>query len=226
MKWTYVIPQKLKISCILGSIIFCITLFTLLESRNINNLNRSVTSIYTDRLIPATDLFYLAEHIYTKRAMLENYLQTYTMSPSSISKELNKHNTEINFLISKFEMTHLVDDELIHFAHLKSELKKYTLIEQEIINQGTANLKEPAKDLFEKKAKPTLTKTLGHLSELTKIQSSVGTTLLNESKDDVATSDLLSNLQLIVCIVTGILIITIVSASKITSGKEQRFKLN
>ena len=226
MKWTYAIPQKFKISCILGFVMLCITLFTLIESRNINNINRSLVSIYTDRLIPATDLFYLAEHLYTKRTKIENYLRTNETSPALISKELNKHNAEIAILISKFEMTHLVNDELIHFDALKSELKKYILIEQQIINQGTPNQKEPAKVLFENNAKPALARTLNHLSALTKIQSNVGTTLLNQSKNDIAISDLLSNLQLIVCIVTGILIITIISASKVTSGKEQRFKLN
>jgi len=226
MKWTYAIPQKFKISCILGSVIFCITLFTLLESRNINSLNRSVMSIYTDRLIPATDLFYLAEHLYMKRTKLEDYLHNNTGSPALISQQLDKHNIEIDILIRKFEMTHLVDDELIHFNGLKQELKKYVFIERQIINQGTGMLKEPANVLFERNAKPTLEKSIHHLSELTKIQSNIGTTLLNESKDDIAISDLLSNLQLIVCIVTGVLIVTIISASNITSVKEQRFKLN
>jgi len=226
MKWIYAIPQKFKIACVLGSIIFCITIFTLLETRNINNINKAVLSIYEDRLIPATDLFFLAEVSYQKRDQLESYLESSDPSTLLISKQLTRQNERIDSLISKYEKTYLVDEELLHFNGLKNNLKEYLLLEKEIVNVSIRNSKEAAQSEFYTRALESHHKMMDHLSKLTRIQSNVGATLVNSLKNDVAKSDLISNLQLIVCIITGLLIIAIVFAAKVTSVKSNKYNLN
>lgn len=226
MKWIYAIPQKFKIACVLGSIIFCITLFTLLETRNINNINKSVLSIYEDRLIPATDLFFLAEVSYQKRDQLETYLESTDRSATQINQLLSRQNERIDSLISKYEKTYLVDEELIHFNGLRQNLKEYLSLEREIIRLSAAGSKEEAESAFYGSAIETHHQMMDHLSQLTRVQSNVGTTLVNNLKADVAKSDLISNLQLIVCIITGLLIIAIVFAAKVTSVKSNKYNLN
>lgn len=226
MNWIYAIPQKFKITCILGSIIFCITLFTLLESRNVNNINRSVISIYTDRLIPATDIFFLAEHFYTKRTKLEGYLKSNPTSAAEINAQLKYHNAKIEILINKFEKTYLVEEESALFTNLKRSLNKYAMLENQIVEQSLHNGIPASIKTLEDKAHPVHDQAIGQLSQLTKIQSTVGTALLNKVKKDTAKSDLISNLQLIVCIVTGLLIVAIIFAAKMTSGREEKFNLN
>jgi len=226
MKWIYAIPQKFKIACILGSIIFCITIFTLLETRNINNINKAVLSIYEDRLIPATDLFFLAEVSYQKRDQLESYLESSDPSTLLIGKQLTRQNERIDSLISKYEKTYLVDEELHHFNGLKNNLKEYLLLEKEIINLTIQDSREAAQSAFYTRALESHHKMMDHLSKLTRIQSNVGATLVNSLKKDVAKSDLISNLQLIVCIITGLLIIAIVFAAKVTSVKSNKYNLN
>jgi len=226
MKWIYAIPQKFKIACVLGSIIFCITIFTLLETRNINNINKAVLSIYEDRLIPATDLFFLAEVSYQKRDQLESYLESSDPSTLLISKQLTRQNERIDSLISKYEKTYLVDEELLHFNGLKNNLKEYLLLEKEIVNLSIQDSKEAAQSAFYTQALESHHKMMDHLSKLTRIQSNVGATLVNSLKNDVAKSDLISNLQLIVCIITGLLIIAIVFAAKVTSVKSNKYNLN
>lgn len=226
MKWIYAIPQKFKITCILGSIIFCITLFTLLESRNVNNINRSVISIYTDRLIPATDIFFLAEHFYAKRTKLEGYLKSNPSSAANINAQLKHHNAKIEILINKFEKTYLVEEESVLFTSLKSSLDTYAALESQIVTQSLLTGIPTSIKILEARAFPMHDQAIRQLSQLTKIQSTVGTALLNKVKNDTAKSDLISNLQLIVCIVTGVLIVAIIFAAKITSGREEKFKLN
>ncbi|WP_181276784.1 MCP four helix bundle domain-containing protein [Arcticibacter pallidicorallinus] len=226
MRWIYAIPQKFKIACVLGSIIFCITIFTLLETRNINNINKAVLSIYEDRLIPATDLFFLAEVSYQKRDQLESYLESSDPSSILISKQLAKQNDRIEALIRKYEKTYLVDEELVHFNGLKNNLKEYLALEKEIVDLSTHNSKEAAKSAFYNRAVASHHKMMDHLSKLTRIQSNVGATLVSSLKNDVAKSDLISNLQLIVCIITGLLIIAIIFAAKVTSVKSDKYNLN
>lgn len=226
MKWIYAIPQKFKIVCILGSIIFCITLFTLLESRNINNINKAVLSIYADRLIPATDLFFLAEVSYQKRDQLEAYVMSADTSAAEIRQQLTRQNQRIDSLLSKYEKTYLVDEELVHFNGLKRNLEEYLVLEREIVNLTTHRSKEAAKAAFYRQALNNHRKMMNHLSKLTRVQSNVGTTLVNELKTDVAKSDLILNLQLCVCIITGLLIIAIIFAARVTTIKSNKYNLN
>lgn len=226
MKWIYAIPQKFKIACVLGSIIFSITIFTLLETRNINNINKAVLSIYEDRLIPATDLFFLAEVSYQKRDQLETYLKSSDPSTLLIGKQLARQNERIDSLISKYEKTYLVDEELLHFNGLKVNLEEYLALEKKIISLATQDTKGAALSAFYTQAIESHHKMMDHLSQLTRIQSNVGASLVSSLKNDVAKSDLISNLQLIVCIITGLLIIAIVFAAKVTSVKSNKYNLN
>ncbi|MGV3704088.1 MAG: MCP four helix bundle domain-containing protein [Arcticibacter sp.] len=226
MKWIYAIPQKFKIVCILGSIIFCITLFTLLESRNINNINKAVLSIYADRLIPATDLFFLAEVTYQKRDQLEAYLNASDTSSTLIRQQLIRQNEKIRSLIGKYEKTYFVDEEKLHFNGLKRNLEEYLLLETTIVNLNTHRSREAAQLAFSQQALASHRKMMDHLSRLTRIQSNVGTSLVNELKNDVAKSDLISNLQLCVCIITGLLIIAIIFAARVTTIKSNKYNLN
>lgn len=226
MKWIYAIPQKFKIACVLGSIIFCITIFTLLETRNINNINKAVLSIYEDRLIPATDLFFLAEVSYQKRDQLETYLKSSEPSTTVISNQLSRQNQKVDSLIGKYEKTYLVDEELLHFNGLKENLKEYLHLEKDIVDLSIQNSKEAALSEFYTRAIVSHHKMMNHLSQLTQIQSNVGASLVKSLKNDVAKSDLISNLQLIVCIITGLLIVAIVFAAKVTSVKSNNYNLN
>ena len=74
MKWTYQIPQKIKTATLPMGVMVLVIVSNLIARKNITEMNRSVTSIYKDRLIPATNIFYLTENLYRKRLAMEEFL--------------------------------------------------------------------------------------------------------------------------------------------------------
>ena len=58
----------MKIAGLLFCIMACTLLIRFLEDKSVKNMNKSFVSMYNDRLIPATDLFFVAEHTYQKKS--------------------------------------------------------------------------------------------------------------------------------------------------------------
>ncbi len=109
MKWSFIIQQKLKASLLLGGIMVVIVLGTVLSRNNINGIDKSLSSIYEDRLIPATTIIYLTENVYNKRLSLEKYLfsEDVTEHPA-ILFHLIQYDKNLDSLTKAFEKTYLV----------------------------------------------------------------------------------------------------------------------
>lgn len=226
MKWTFAIQQKLKAATVLCGIMLMIVLFTFLERKNVADMNRSVTSIYNDRLIPATDIFYLSEHLYGKRFLAEQFLRSHDLQLAELKKQLDQHNKNIKSLINRFEKTYLVNKEQEYLNNLRNKVHTYNQIERKIINLSGTGSKDVALALYESEGKKTHEATIKQLVLLTRIQTTVGGELIKDSNGKVAAASMISSLQIVLSIVTGLIIISLIFASKITSGKEQNFHLN
>ena len=80
--------------------------------------------------------------------------------------------------------------------------------------------------LYENQGRPALENTISQLSDLTTIQSAVGSKLVNDTKGIVATSNFLSNLQLVLAIIIGVMITALIINSKIINQPQAKFKWN
>src|SRR5690349_944831 len=106
MKWSFVIREKLKAAFLLGGIMVMIILGNLFSRHNMEGIDKSFSSIYQDRLIPATTIIYLTENLYTKRLSLEKFvLSKEVKSPEEIRTQLQMNNNSIDSLVQIFEKT-------------------------------------------------------------------------------------------------------------------------
>jgi len=226
MKWAFVIQQKLKAALLLLGIMFLVVLFNIIERHNIEEMNRSVNSIYKDRLLPAADIFHLTDNLYSKRVLMEQYLISENVDVHELQKSLNMHDRNIDELIRQFEKTYLVDKELVFFNQLKADVGAYKRLEQEIISLCAQNLRAEASLLYHQRGQLASSEVIKRLSELTEIQTQVGGELLNNSKGILANSDLLSSLQLILAMGIGVMVVVLVAASKIARQVPGSFNLN
>lgn len=218
---------------LLGGIMALIVLATLLSRRNMEGIDKSFSSIYQDRLIPATTIIYLTENLYGKRLSLEEYLLANEAgNKSEIRSQLNAHNQNIDSLIAAFEKTYLVDEEAKSLAAFKNEVVKYTALEKSVLNLCNAGEPEQGKTLFAGAGANTFKNTITNLNELTNIQSSIGKDLMKESKSDIASVAVISFLQIGLAVVTGLMLLSlirnasIINKPKITGEKNQYFNLN
>ncbi len=130
MKWSFVIQQKLKAAMLLGGIMALIVGGTVLSRYNVEGIDRSFSSIYRDRLIPATTIIYLTENLYRKRLSLENYSFRIPEPPSRIKAQLRAYDRSIDSLVRLFEKTYLVDEEAKSLNVLKTQIRKYTHLQE------------------------------------------------------------------------------------------------
>lgn len=226
MKWTFVIQQKLKVSLLLGFVMLMVVLFNLLLQKNVSDINKSINSIYTDRLIPATDIFYLSKNLHNRQLAMATFLYRDGGDIDKLERTLSKYTDNMFELITKYEKTYLVDEESIFLKRFKENITSYIALEKRIITLSKADEKAIALNLYETEGQSSLDATIGQLSDLTTIQSAVGTKLLNDTKGIVSTSNFLSSLQLILAIVIGLMILVLIFSSKIINRPQENFKWN
>lgn len=229
MKFAYSIKNKMTIAVMLFCIMGCSILIRILEDKTIKDMNNAFVSMYNDRLIPATDLFYLAENVYDKRYLLEESLyntDSIEIDHGFLRNRLALHNSNIDSLIRKYEQTFLIKQERRHLDELKNNLQESKTIENSVLISSDHHSIEAGRALFEKQGKASFLRATEKLSELTRIQTEVGQELIRNSKFAVSGSKLYSSLQIALAIVIGILIVAIVFASNVVKIPTDKFNLN
>ena len=229
MKLAYSIKNKMTIAVMLFCIMGCSILIRILEDESIKDINSAFVSMYNDRLIPATDLFHLAENVYAKRYLLEEALyntDSISIDHSFLKRQLAAHNTDIDSLVHKYEQTFLIKQERKQLDELKAQLEDSRKIENEILKRSDQHSIEAARQLFEIKGKASFITSTRKLTELTKIQTIVGQELIKDSEFAVSGTRIYSSLQLALAIIIGILIVAIVFASNVVKIPNDKFKLN
>lgn len=216
MKWSFIIQQKVKAAILLVTIMGTVLVSNLLISNNINEMGKSFSSIYQDRLIPAIDIMYLTENLYMKRLLLEKYiLSDQQLTPDKISSELGKHNHIIDTLILSFEKTYLIDKESASLRSFKERAIDYAALEKQVITSITRGDTASGKKVFEGTGAITFQQTIDHLNELIQIQSSVGQELMKESRISVGQFVLLSTIQIVIAMVVGLMVLGLIQSAKI-----------
>lgn len=224
MRSTHSIKQKTKVAVLLFCIMVCTILIRVLEDHSIKKMGNAFASLYNDRLIPATDLFYISESIYAKRFLVDNHLNAIAVD-DQLNEKLAQHNTTIDSLLKKYEQTFLVRNEKNHLIQLKGKLASNKTLEAKIViipaNETAATRLE-----FNKKVSKSYQEIFENLTALTKIQTKVGEELITESKSIIAGTNIYSNIQLVLAVVIGILIVSIMFTSNVIKVKQEKFNLN
>ncbi|MGV3547748.1 MAG: MCP four helix bundle domain-containing protein [Pedobacter sp.] len=227
MKFAYSLKQKTKIALLLFLIMACTILIRVLEDRSIKNMEKAFTSLYNDRLIPATDIFYISEKLYAKRFLLEIFVYSdeNKLSIAQLNSKLKTYDKEIDTLLAKYEKTYLVTKEKNHLTELKVKLLENKVLEKNILLNANSLDKASLRKLYDNGEKSFLDMS-ALLTQLTKIQTVVGEQLKEDSQKIVRGTSLYSTLQLLIAIIIGGLIVSILAASNVMNIQNDKFNLN
>jgi hypothetical protein len=219
MKFAYSLKQKTKIALLLFLIMACTILIRVLEDRSIKNMEKAFTSLYNDRLIPATDIFYISEKLYAKRFLLEIFVYSdeNKLSIAQLNSKLKTYDKEIDTLLAKYEKNHLTE--------LKVKLLENKVLEKNILLNANSLDKAALRKLYDNGEKSFLDMS-ALLTQLTKIQTVVGEQLKEDSQKIVRGTSLYSTLQLLIAIIIGGLIVSILAASNVMNIQNNKFNLN
>lgn len=228
MKFAYSLKQKTKIAILLFLIMACTILIRLLEDRSIKNMEKAFASLYNDRLVPATDLFYISEKLYAKRFLLETFVYSdqNKLSAQQLNAKLKTYDKHIDTLLAKYEQTFLVKNEKNHLTELKAKLLENKIIEKNMLLNANSLDKTALRRLYDSNAEKSFLDISNTLSQLTKVQTVVGEQLKEKSQKIVRGTNLYSTLQLLIAIVIGALIVSILAASNVMNIRNDNFNLN
>ncbi len=222
MKFAFSLKNKLKIAFLLFCIMCCTLLIRVLEDKSVAKINESFISMYNDRLVPATDLYFVAENLYHKNAILQDVLINPDAHSSSSISRINMHNRRIDSVINKYELTFLVEQEQTYLNELKKSLALQQQLEMKVVSaKGQSRI-----SIYESTGKRITNQTLAKLSALINIQSKVGNELIKDSKIFVSGTKIYSTLQGILAVLIGVMIVSIISASNIVKMSNEKFNLN
>ena len=153
--------------------------------------------------------------------MLFDYLFTDNLSREEIRGKLNSSNKMLDTLISKYESTYLVKEETNYLEHLKENLKTFERDETLLINAAIES-KDLAKNLYLNTTLRLYDELDKDLLELTRVQSEIG----NEFVKSQSSSDFISQLQIIVAIILGVIIMILIITDKQVVLKQEKYNLN
>ncbi len=200
---------------------------TLLSRNHINGIDKSFSSMYQDRLIPAVDIVYLTENLYRKRLLVERYVLLDEMpARGQLVRQLNGYNASTDSLLREFEKTYLVAEETKSLRAFESRNKEYSDLERSVIRLSEAGDREAGKTLFEENGNRLFQKTILRLNELTQIQSSVGKELLKQSHSNVIQSEFLYTIQIGMVVIIGLILLALIQGAKIVNKEAAPFHLN
>lgn len=228
MKFAYSVKQKMKIAVLLFCIMACTLLIRFLEDKSVKDMNESFVSMYNDRLIPATDLFYVAENAYLKKSLFEEvlYEPDHLFNPEELKDTLGKLNNTIDSLITKYGRTFLVKQEKEQLSELKKGLLATIGIENKILAAAASGGIAEARKLYEAEGRESSRRTIGKLSALMSIQKQIGEELIKDSAFMVSGNKIYSAFQVALAVVIGILIVGIVFTSNVVKISNDKFNLN
>lgn len=228
MRWTYFIRQKLKVAFLLFCIMACSVLIRVLEDKNVKSISNALLSMYDDRLVPASDIFYMTEHLYAKKFLMFRFLNETNPTAEGIKQlatQMQHHNQFIDSLLTKYEKTYLVDHEKIYLEGFKKQLDHYMSLENQVLEISSKDLPVRVKK-YRTEGEPALDSTIKGLSALERLQTQVGRELMADAQFVISGTRFFSTLQIILSIVIGIMVVVLVLESKSVIKKKQPFNLN
>ncbi|MFM9947324.1 MAG: MCP four helix bundle domain-containing protein [Saprospiraceae bacterium] len=225
MDWIFSIRAKLKLAFFLALICLLVLANIYWERSSMASMNDSFCSIYADRLLPATYVFHLTDHLYQKRLILEHQLHHHdTLEAAEALRQVAIHNGAMDTLIADFEATYLVETEGQLLGAFKEQLEDYNRLEKNLLD--AAQLRQP----FEKDRADLIALfdvTLIELTQLSQLQIDVGRAMRDDSLRLLASTKVLTMLEAALIVIIALIIQGLVFASRSVSPPiQQRHNLN
>jgi hypothetical protein len=203
MKWLYAVQQKMRVALLLAVILLLVFLKSLVDRHNVSELGDSFSSIYEDRLVVESYIYKLSDHLYQKQLLMEQCSQG---DRQMLASRIAHHNQSIFRLIQEYEKTRLTTQELTFFERFKKNMKEMVALEDQFLNsQNTAEASMLDAQFV------TATQNLNQLSS---IQVEEGKNMTNQSQKIITSSTMLTQFELAMLIVIGLIIQALIFASK------------
>lgn len=195
MKFLGAMKEKQKIVLLLLFVLLIALLNNHFSRKHYDELDKNMSSIYQDRLMPTSYLFQLSDHLYQKKILLQGG----GYEGKQLNDLLEKHNQSLKQIIAAYEKTFLTKKEQEHWKAFVTHLQTYNLAE-------SAHIKL-ARDITGKEyaLNQSFDKALAALGSLNEVQTNEGFKLQHDSKSIINNTVLRAYLEVSLLFILGII---------------------
>lgn len=196
MAWKLTTGQKVRAAAALIIVFLLILATNLIDRHHFQIVQKSLTTVYEDRLLVKDYIYKISRQIQLKRSLLHGNDQR------SIAHVNKKANDSIRVLIQKYEDTRLTEAEAKSFAALQQKFNRLFQYEENYRTSESADLKEEAIADMER----MYVSIYEELDALSAIQVGEGKRALDLSNKSIESSNLISRMEIGALVVIGLLL--------------------
>ncbi|HRQ19495.1 MAG TPA: MCP four helix bundle domain-containing protein, partial [Agriterribacter sp.] len=194
--------EKRKIVMVLLTILVLALVNNFVSRQQYDDLTDNISSIYKDRLMPASYIFSMSDLLYQKKILLQ------TMPADNVSAQLNQHNLEMDGIIKAYEVTYLTKEEQQQWKSFRLHLQHYNEAEAVAVSSFAHADKERLRTSFGK--------ALQSLKQLNETQTNEGMRLQNDSKAIINSTITQAYLEVSLLFILGIIGMMLLTTSEKT----------
>jgi hypothetical protein len=206
MRWGQNVSRKVKAALLLCGVLLAVLANNLWERSSFQELDRSVSSIYDDRLLPETYIFKLTDHMYRKRLLWSEASRP--GRAEAVRTELAARDAAIGMLVKEFEATYLVAEESQALRGFAERWAACRELERQWCAAPSGELEVAMTGEFDK--------ALHQLGLLSEIQEHVGKDLKTGSKSLLASASAFSELEISLLVILCLMIQMLLSGKALT----------
>ncbi len=208
MKWTYSIQQKTTAAIILAAVIGVTMLTNLVERNRFQSLDRSLETLYEDRLMAESYLFQISENLHLQEELIWACVSDKGHVGYSPDTDVATLRAERKHVMEKYHATYLTDEEAIELAHLQKALNRLDAFEH------TMNESTEANEVYLAEYEAITRDAFSALHALSDIQTEVGANVKDRSHALILGSISFSHFEMAILLVLAIIIQGLVFSSK------------
>ncbi|HKK74504.1 MAG TPA: MCP four helix bundle domain-containing protein [Saprospiraceae bacterium] len=208
VKSAFAIKPKQKVALVLLLMITFLLGGILIERYYFQQVDRTSTALYEDRLMPSTFVYQLTDRIHQRYRQAENIVLSGQTQPTKTQQSiLEAYQQQMDSIIMAFELTYLVKDESASLERLKTAMAKYQQVESQFLYHSASSktIQQLDRHLDDIRAE---------LLQLSSIQTTVGKELLTSTESTVAQAYALSKLEISILIICCLAAQVLVLSSK------------
>jgi len=187
------ISNRVKIGFAFAIVFLLVLATNRLDNRRFNTLENSLTSVFEDRLVAKGYIYELNNIFHDKEKRI--------MNGQKISN-IEVYNDKVNGYINDYYNTRLTSEEKSNFSNFKNHYEDYRDLKREIVTQEGDSMSAATKA----KLLDQLNRIQKDLDQLASIQIAEGKSMTQFATRTLDSSSLMSNLEIIIIIVIGIVV--------------------
>lgn len=220
-------PKKRKRLILLLSAFFALLLITeFIEKRSLKSIDQDFSSLYQDRLLPASQIYELSEILHEKRMLFEDIKDNGEYNAAFNLNEIKTYNSQMDQVLQDYSQTYLVEREEVYFEDFQKHYKEYLVLENTILENLRDEDFTTASYLINKNANDYFKVLNLDLHNIASIQPEVGQQLMAHYKSSSGITSLLYYFKIALTILIGVFVLRLLGLEKLLRQPKQQFELN